>query len=67
MYQHNKISKKLVKQQFNQVILLMEVNELIITAEPKTFHFDLPSNLGINLKHETDIIIKHNELLPEHS
>ena len=44
----------------------MEDNELIITAEPKTFRFDLPSNLGINLKHETDIIIKHNELLPEH-
>ena len=27
-------------------------NELIVTREPKTFHFDLPANAGINLKHE---------------
>ena len=65
LYQHSKTTKKLFKQQFNQVILQMEDNELIITAEPETFHFDLPNSLGVNLKHETDIIIKYNELLPK--
>ena len=33
-------------------MILMKDNELIITNEPKTFHFDLPSNVGINLKFE---------------
>ena len=27
-------------------------NVLIVTTEPKTFHFDLPTHAGINLKHE---------------
>ena len=27
-------------------------NELIVTTELKTFHFDLPTDAGINLKHE---------------
>ena len=36
----------------NQVIIIMGDNELIGTTEPKTFHFDLPTDAGINLKHE---------------
>ena len=41
-------------------------NKLIVTTEPKTFHFDLPTDAGINLKHEIYSIMKHNELLSEH-
>ena len=41
-------------------------NQLVITTEPRTFHFDLPTDLGINLKHEIYPFIKHNELLVEH-
>ena len=26
--------------------------KLVITTEPKNFHFDLPINVGINLKQE---------------
>ena len=40
---------------------------IVITAEPKTFHFDLAKDVDINLKHETYYIIKHNELLAEHA
>ena len=29
----------------------MEDNDVKITAEPKTFHFDLSNNVGTNLKH----------------
>ena len=42
-------------------------NILVITAEPKTFHFDLAKDVDINLKHEIYYIIKHNELLAEHA
>ena len=41
-------------------------NKLVITIEPKTFHFYLPKDADINLKHEINSIIKHNVLLPEH-
>ena len=34
-------------------------NIFVIKTEPKTFRFDLPKGLGINLR--------HNELLAEHS
>ena len=27
-------------------------NKLTVTTEVKTFHFDLPTDAGINLKHE---------------
>ena len=37
-------------------------NQLLLTTEPRTFHFDA----GINLKHEIYSIIKHKELLAEH-
>lgn len=29
-------------------------NKVIITAEPKTFYFDLTNNVDNNLKHEID-------------
>ena len=41
-------------------------NKLMATTEPKTILFDLSTDDGINLKHETYSIIKHNELLAEH-
>ena len=37
----------------------------MITTETKTFHFDLPKDLGNNLKHEIDFIIKHKEFLAD--
>ena len=40
-------------------------NQLVITAEPKTIHFDLSKDVDNNLKHETDFIIEHNEILSE--
>ena len=43
----------------------MEHWRLVIIAEPKTIHFDLPKDVGDNLKHEIDFIIKHNKLLTE--
>ena len=39
---------------------------VFLTAEPKTFDFDLPKGVGINLKHQIYFIIKHNDLLAEH-
>ena len=42
-------------------------NKIVITAEPKTFHFDLPKDASISLKHETYSIIKHNKVLTEHT
>ena len=41
-------------------------NKLVITTQPKIFHFDLPKDVGNNLKHEIYFITKHNELFPEH-
>ena len=40
-------------------------NQLVITAEPKTIHFDLSKDVDNNLKHEIDFIIEHNEILSE--
>ena len=42
-------------------------NKLVITTEPKTFHFDLPKDAGINLKYEIYSIIKHNQILGEYT
>ena len=36
----------------------IECNGFVITAEPKTIHFDLTKNDGINLKHENENRIK---------
>ena len=33
----------------------MRNNKLVITTEPKTFHFDLLRDVGINLKHEFNL------------
>ena len=41
--------------------------KLIITTEPKTFHFDLPEDVDNSLANEIYSIIKHNELLAEHT
>ena len=42
-------------------------NKLVITTEPKTFHFDLTNDIDNNLRHEIYFIINHNEILPEHT
>ena len=54
-------------QQFNQVTIIMRNKFVITTADPETFHFDLPKDAGINLKHEIYPPIKHNEILAEHT
>lgn len=41
--------------------------KLVIIAEAKAIQFDLLKDVGINLKHEIDFTIKHNESLPEHT
>ena len=45
----------------------MGVKKLVITTEPKTFHFDLPKDAGINLNYEIYSIIKLNEYLAEYT
>ena len=35
--------------------VIIKRNKLIIITEPKTFHFDLPKDVGNNLKHEFEI------------
>ena len=37
-------------------------NKLVITTEPKIFHFDLPKNVDNSLNYKLDSIIKQNEL-----
>ena len=63
MYQHNKIAKKSL-QQFNQVMIIME-GSMILIRNPKTFYFDIdwPKDVGENLNHEIESIIKSNESL----
>ena len=53
-------------QQFNQVIIVMKEN-MIVIRDSKTFyfHFDWPKNFDENLKHQNDFIIKSNEYLAE--
>ena len=53
-------------QQFNQVIIIMEEN-IIVIRDPKTFcfNFDWPKDLDENLKHEIEFFIKSNESLAE--
>ena len=53
-------------QQFNQVIIIMEEN-MIVIRDPKTFCFNfyLPKKVDENLKREIEFIIKRNESLAE--
>ena len=64
LYHLNKITKRL--QQFNQVIIIMEENMILIRG-PKMFcfHLDQPKDVDDTLKHETEFIIKSNESLAE--
>ena len=39
----------------------------LITAKLKTFYFDLPKDDEKNLKQENDFIIKHNNIIAEHT
>ena len=53
-------------QQFNQVIIIMEKNTIVV-RDPKSFYFDFdwPNDAEKNLKHEVEFIIKSNESLTE--
>ena len=42
-------------------------NKLVIKREPKTLYFDLSEHSDNNSKQEISSIIKHNELLAEHT
>ena len=42
-------------------------NQLVTTTKPKTFYFDLPEDVGINLKHGVYFIMKYNNLLAVHT
>ena len=68
LYQHNKITRKLYNNSeiinYNNRSVHWR-NKLVITTETKTFHFDLPKDVGNNLKHEIDFIIKHKEFLAD--
>ena len=63
LYQHNKIMKNL--QQFHQVIILIEENMVVIREAKIFFDLDWPKNVGKNLKHEIEFLIKRNESLAE--
>ena len=39
----------------------IDVNKLVIIAEPKTISFDLSADVDNNIQYETDLVIKHNE------
>ena len=41
--------------------------KLVVTARHKIFYFDLSKDVDKTLKHGTDSIIKHNELLAAHT
>ena len=45
----------------------IEDNKLVIIIEPKTSHFDLPEDVRNNMKHGINSIMKHDELLAEHT
>ena len=63
LYQHDKNHEKSL-QQFNQVIIIMEEN-MIVIKDPKTFSFssNWPKDVDENLTHEYKFIIKSNESL----
>ena len=44
-------------------------NNMVVIIEPKSFcfDFDLPKYVGKNLKHETEVIIKHSKSLAKHA
>ena len=52
-------------QQFNKLFKITGHSKLVATG-PRTFHFNLPIDVHIHLKHEIYFIIKHNELLAKH-
>ena len=47
--------------------VIINDNKLVIITEPKTIHFDLPKDVGNNLKHKIYFIIKCNAFLAEHT
>ena len=46
--------------------VIINDNKLVIITEPKTIHFSFSKKIDNFLKHEINLIIKHNEFLAEH-
>ena len=44
-----------------------EDKKLVLKKTSKTFYFDLPKDVDNNLMHAIDFIIKHSEVLAEHT
>ena len=53
LYQHNKIIKK-ISQQFNQVIIIIGCNKIVLITEPKTIRLDFHKGFGNNVKHKIE-------------
>ena len=53
LYQHNKIIKK-ISQQFNQVIIIIGCNKIVLITEPKTIRLDFNKGFGNNVKHKIE-------------
>ena len=47
--------------------MCIDGNKPGIIKEPKPIRFDLPKDVGSNLIHEIDSIIKHNGFVAEHT
>ena len=45
--------------------VIINDNKLVIITEPKTIHFSFSKKIDNFLKHEINLIIKHNEFLAE--
>ena len=45
--------------------VFIEGNKVAIITQPKTIPFGLPKNVDNSLRHEINLIIKHNEFLAE--
>ena len=62
----NTINYQKSLQQFNQVIIMMEQN-MVVIRDPKTFcfRFEWPKDVDENLKDETEFIINSNKSVAE--
>lgn len=49
------------------VRVIIKDNKVLMITERKTIHFELTKDIGNNLNHEIDYIIKDNDYLAEHT
>ena len=57
----------IAKVQYRETWVYIAGNRVVIVREPRPFHFGLPKDFGINLKHEIYSLIKYNKNLTEHT